>query len=149
MKFSISILLILASIILTAQEKVEKLQYAKTEIIVPEKCSAKSEFEILGCDGFSAQWLFLNEEMVKQKVDEQLMKQIGQQLEYKTKKPIHFLSQNQKFTGTKYKMKNGNVRIIAFGKVDEIPLVLNLGFNKDPEKNINLTEFEKKFIIFE
>ena len=149
MKLIIFSVLFLINISITAQEKVEKLKYAKTEINVPEKCIAQSEYEISDCAGFSAQWLFLNEEMVKQKVNEQLCTQIEQQLEYKTKKPISFLSQKQKFTGTKYNMKNGTLRIIAFGKVDDIPLVLNLGFNKNPEKNIQLSEFEKNFIIFE
>lgn len=95
----LSILLFL-SIGIFAQQKIEKLQYAKTLIEVPENCNAKSEYEIMDCNGFSAQWLFLNEEMVNQKVQDQLFKQIEQQFDYKSKKIIKFLSQNQPFEGS-------------------------------------------------
>ena len=57
-------ILLFSSIQIIAQQKIEKLQYAETSIEVPENCTAKSEYEILDCNGFSAQWLFLNEEMV-------------------------------------------------------------------------------------
>lgn len=139
---------ILGANFVTAQKKITKLQYAKTEISVPERCVAKSEYELLDCNGFSAQWLFLDEEMVKQKIHEQLHSQIEQQIEYKSKKNIDFYSQNQKFRGAKYEMKNGTYRIIGFGRVDNLPLLLNLGFGKDPKNNSVLTEFEKNFITF-
>ncbi len=147
MKKIILSLLIFVSFSVFAQEKIGNLKYARTEIKVPNNCVAKSEYEIVDCNGFSVQWLFLNDEMVKQKVNEQLFNQIEQQLDYKTKKKIKFTSQNQQFEGVKYKMKDGTVRIIGFGKVDEIPLILNLGFDKEPNNN-ELSDFEKKFINF-
>ncbi len=97
---------------LYAQENISKLNYAKTEIPVPENCVAKSEYEIIDCNGFSAQWLFFNDEMIKQKINEQFQAQIEEQFEYKKKKNIEFTSQNQKFKGTKYELKNGTYRII-------------------------------------
>lgn len=148
MKKIIFVILILLNISVFAQEKIEKLQYAKTEIEVPKNCVAKSEYEILDCNGFSAQWLFLNDEMVKQKINEQLSNQLEQQLDYKSKKSIKFTSQNQAFEGTKYKMKNGALRIIGFGRVNEIPLILNLGFQNEPKNNDELTDFEKQFVSF-
>lgn len=131
---------------LYAQENISKLNYAKTEIPVPENCVAKSEYEIIDCNGFSAQWLFFNDEMIKQKINEQFQAQIEEQFEYKKKKNIEFTSQNQKFKGTKYELKNGTYRIIGFGRINDIPLLLNLGFEKDPNDNKRLTGFEKNFI---
>lgn len=131
-----------------AQEAGPKLIYAKTTIEIPTGCSAKSEYEILDCNGFSAQWLFLNEEMVKQGIQKQLLLQMDQQLQYKMKKSFMFTSQGQKFKGNKYTLADGKTRIIGFGKVDDIPLILNLGFDKNPKNNDDLTDFEKNFIAF-
>jgi hypothetical protein len=147
MKKTILILSLLLNFTLFAQENISKLNYAKTEITVPENCVTKSEFEIFDCNGFSAQWMFFNEEMVKQKINEKFQAQIEKQFDYKTKKNIEFTSQNQNFNGTLYEMKNGTYRIIGFGRVNDIPLLLNLGFEKYPKDNNSLTDFEKNFII--
>lgn len=146
MKTIIIILSLLTNLTLFAQERIDTLNYAKIKIPVPENCTTTSEFEIVNCDGFTAQWLFLSNEMVKQKVNEQFQSQIEKQLEYIKKKKIEFTSQNQKFKGTKYEMKNGTFRIIGFGRINDIFLILNLGFEKDPKSNSDLSEFEKKFI---
>ncbi|EHQ41122.1 hypothetical protein [Myroides odoratus] len=148
MKKTIILLSLFANLNLFAQDDINKLNYAKIEISVPENCTTKSEFEIIDCNGFSAQWLFFNEEMVKQKVNEQFQSQIEEQLDYKKKEKIQFFSQGQKFIGAKYAMTNGTFRIIGFGRVNEIPLLLNLGFEKNPENNQSLTDFEKNFIYF-
>jgi hypothetical protein len=136
MKKTILILSLLLNFTLFAQENISKLNYAKTEITVPENCVTKSEFEIFDCNGFSAQWMF-----------EKFKAQIEKQFDYKTKKNIEFTSQNQNFNGTLYEMKNGTYRIIGFGRVNDIPLLLNLGFEKYPKDNNSLTDFEKNFII--
>ena len=146
MKKTIIILSLFFNFTLNAQENISKLNYAKTEISVPENCVAKSEYEIIDCNGFSAQWLFFDEEMIKQKINEQFQAQIEEEFEYKKKKNIEFTSQNQKFKGTKYELKNGTYKIIGFGRINDIPLLLNLGFQKDPKNDKSLTEFEKNFI---
>ncbi len=146
MKKTIIILSLFFNFTLNAQENISKLNYAKTEISVPENCVAKSEYEIIDCNGFSAQWLFFDDEMIKQKINEQFQAQIEEEFEYKKKKNIEFTSQNQKFKGTKYELKNGTYKIIGFGRINDIPLLLNLGFQKDPKNDKSLTEFEKNFI---
>ncbi len=147
-KIIILILLVLIETNIYSQEKIEILKYARTEIKVPEKCEAKSEYEIIDCNGFSAQWLFLKNEMIEQNVHKQLFSQIEQQFKFKRKKELRFKSQNQPFKGYGYELKNGDYKIIGFGKIDDIFLILNLGFKKKPKKNNDLTEFEKKFITF-
>ena len=128
-----------------AQEKIVNLSYANKEIAIPENCSTKSEFEIIDCNGFSAQWLYLTEEMVKKGVVEQLQFQIAQQIDFKKKKNIVFISQKQKFKGIQYELRNGTFRIIGFGRINEMPLILNLGFQKEPKNNADLSLFEKEF----
>lgn len=141
-------ILILISSSLFAQNKVEKLQYAKTLITVPTNCKTESEYSITDCNGFSAQWIFLKDEMVEQGVHKQIFQQIESQYNYIKKKEIKFISQNQPFQGTFYQMKDKTYRIIGFGRVDEIQLILNLGFEKEPKSNSDLSDFELNFITF-
>jgi len=131
---------------LQAQETSDTLTYARTVIIVPEGCSAKSKFEIIGCNGFSAQWLYLKQEMIDQGVDKQLFSQLEQQLDFTKKSSIKFKSQGEAFEGYQYKIKNGTSRILGLGKVNDQWLILNLGFDKAPRKNDELSAFEKNFI---
>ena len=131
------------------QEENDTLTYAKTEIIVPDGCSAKSKYEVIDCNGFSAQWLYLKQEMIDQGVDKQLFAQLEQQFQYSKKSNLNFKSQNQNFKGFRYKMKNGTSRILGLGKVDGQWLILNLGFEDEPKKNTDLSEFEKNFIKLE
>ena len=131
------------------QESTDTLTYARTEIIVPDGCSAKSKYEVLDCNGFSAQWLYLKQEMIDQGVDKQLFSQLEQQFQYSKKSDFNFKSQNQDFEGFQYKMKNGTTRILGLGKVDGQWLILNLSFEKGPKKNSDLSEFEKNFIELE
>ena len=76
------------------QESTNTLTYAKTEIIVPDGCSAKSKYEVIDCNGFSAQWLYLKQEMIDQGVDKQLFTQFEQQFQYSKKSDFNFKSQN-------------------------------------------------------
>ncbi len=131
------------------QESNDTLTYAGTEIIVPEGCSVKSKYEVIDCNGFSAQWLYLKQEMIDQGVDKQLFSQLEQQFQYSKKSDLTFKSQNQDFEGFQYKMKNGTSRILGIGKIDGQWLILNLGFENGPKKNSDLSEFEKKFIELE
>lgn len=143
------LLLVLSLTFLSAvygQEKNDTLTYVKTEIIVPDGCSAKSKYEVIDCNGFSAQWLYLKQEMIDQGVDKQLFTQLEQQFQYSKKSHLKFKSQNKDFEGFQYKMKNGTTRILGLGKIDGQSLILNLGFEKRPKNNSDLSEFEKNFI---
>lgn len=128
------------------QESYDTLTYAKTEIIVPDGCIATSNYEILDCNGFSAQWLYLKQDMIDQGVHQQVVSQLEQQFQYSNKSALKFKSQGQDFEGFQYKMRNGTTRILGLGKVDGQWLILNLGFQKGPNKNSDLSGFEKNFI---
>ena len=131
------------------QESNDTLTYVRTEIIVPDGCTAKSKYEVIDCNGFSAQWLYLKQEMIDQGVHKQLFSQLEQQFQYSKKSDLKFKSQNQNFEGFRYKIKNGTTRILGLGKADGQWLILNLGFEKGPKKNSDLSEFEKNFIELE
>src|SRR5690606_31981572 len=103
---------------LYGQDSNDTLTYVKTEIIVPDGCSAKSKYEALDCNGFSVQWLYLKQEMIDQGIHKQLYSQLEQQFQYSKKSDLKFKSQNQDFEGFLYKMKNGTTRILGLGKVD-------------------------------
>lgn len=147
MRILIILFFLFTSVSLPAQEKLSHLAYGKVAIAVPGECFANSEFEILDCQGFSAQWLYLSEEMVEQGVHDQFAKQITTQLDFTKKKTIKFTSQGELFKGNIYSLANGKTRIIAFGRVTNIPLILNLGFDKEPKNNADLSDFEKNFIV--
>lgn len=141
--------LLLSSITARAQENIKELQYAHVKIAVPEGCTAVSDYELMDCNGFSVQWLYLSKEMVQQGVHKSFLDQTAQQFDYKTKKKINFSSQKQPFKGTKFEMKDGTFRIVEFGVVTDVPLILNLKFAKEPKDNTSLSELEKNFIELE
>ena len=43
-----------------SEKQIDSLNYAHMKIAVPENCEAKSEYELLDCDGVSIQWIYLN-----------------------------------------------------------------------------------------
>ena len=130
------------------KEGFKKVQYAKTEITVPADYFAKDEYSLEN-DNFSAQWLYLNKEMVEQGVADQISKQFEDQIKFSKATDIQFTSNNGVFNGKKYELKNNKklkYRIIAFGTVDDQPLILNMGFKTDPESSNGSDELMKKFI---
>jgi hypothetical protein len=129
-------------------EGFRKVQYAKTEIAVPAGYFAKDEYS-LGNDNFSAQWLYLNKEMVEQGVADQISKQFEDQIKFSKATDIQFISNNGVFKGKKYELKNNKklkYKVIAFGYVDDQPLILNMGFKTDPELSESYDDLIKKFI---
>ena len=115
-----------------SEKQIDSLNYAHMKIAVPENCEAKSEYELLDCDGISIQWLYLNDEMLKT-VPDQFMGQFT----------------NQKTTGYKFKMKYTDgisYRIIVYGTVNNQPLLLNIGTKTDINETADLNGFLKKLI---
>lgn len=129
---------------------IEKVKYAGTEIDVPPGYYAKDEYSIEN-KLFSAQWLYLTQEMVEQGVEKQIVQQFEAQLNYVSAANVEFISNGGQFSGKKYQLKEGSklkYRILAFGSVDGQPLVLNMGFKRDPGSDGNPDELMKKFIRF-
>ncbi len=144
----ITILLFISFYSFGQNEGFKKVQYSKTEIAVPEDYFAKDEYSIEN-NNFSAQWLYLNKEMVEQGVANQISKQFEDQIKFSKVTGIQFISNNGVFNGKKYELKNNKklkFKIIAFGTVDNQPLILNMGFRTDPELSDGSDQLMKKFI---
>ncbi len=147
-------IIILAFIILSincygqSEKKIDSLNYAHMKIAVPENCEAKSEYELLDCEGISIQWLFLNDEMLKT-VPNQFIEQFSNQKTIKKRTKITVVSFGSELEGYKFKMKNTDgtsYRIIVYGTVNNQPLLLNIGTKTDIKKGADLNGFLKKLI---
>lgn len=144
----ITVLLFISLYSFGQKEGFKKIQYAKTEIDVPLDYFAKDEFSIEN-ENFSAQWLYLNKEMVEQGIDSQISKQFEDQMKFSKATNIKFMSNKEVFIGKKYELKNNKKlkwKVIASGVVDDQPLILNMGFKNDPEFSTSSDELMQKFI---
>lgn len=124
-----------------SSEKIITLDYANIE----ENCSAKSKYELLGCDGISIQWIYLNQVMLKS-VPEQFIKQFSKKT--KSKEQIKLISFGSELKGFKFTYKNSKSlnRIIVYGTVNKQPLILNIGSENELNETSDLNEFLKKII---
>ncbi len=146
MKKAVILSLLLATLATIAQNKIEKLQYGKTAIPIPETCAAESVSKINDCNGFSAMWFAV--ESAGSGMRKKTLKQIEQQIKYTAKQNIKFNSQNQLFEGMRYEMEDGSYRIVGFGEIDTMPIMVILGFKTEVKTNSDLTDFDKNFIMF-
>lgn len=149
--FTLFFLLFAFSPLFAQNTSIKKVKYAKTEIEVPSNYTANDEYSIAN-DSFSAQWIYLSKEMVKQGIERQIINQFEGQLKYSEETAVVFISNGQQFSGKKYQLTGDHklrFRVLAFGTVDGQPLILNLGLKDDPRSNAPLDELMKKFIQFE
>ena len=131
-----------------SENQIDSLNYAHMKIAVPENCEAKSEYELLDCDGISIQWLYLNDEMLKT-VPNQFIGQLTNQETTKKRTEIKVQSFGSELTGYKFKMKNSDgllYRIFVYGTVNNQPLLLNIGTKTDINNTSDLSNFLKKLI---
>ena len=131
-------------------EKIDSLNYAGIKIIVPEECTAKSQYELLECNGNSIQWLYLNQEMLKS-VPDQIIAQFTQQQNTQKQGKIKLVSFGQELEGIKFKRKNSNktnFTLVAYGIVNNQPLLINISTNKEISENSDLDEFLSRIIQF-
>ena len=106
-------------------KEIKHLEYANNMIEVPENCTAKSKYELLDCNGVSAQWIYFNEEMLVT-VAEQMIEQYSKNSTSKEK--IEVLSYGATLEGYHFTFKNqkNSNRIIVYGTVNKQPLILNV-----------------------
>ena len=131
-----------------SENQIDSLNYANIKIAVPENCQAKSEYELLDCDGISIQWLYLNDEMLKT-VPNQFIEQLTNQKSTKNRNEIKVESFGSILTGYKFSLDNNgeiSYRIIVYGSVNNQPLLLNIGTEANIETTSDLNDFLKKII---
>jgi len=130
------------------EKQIDSLNYAQMKIAVPNNCIAKSESELLDCDGISIQWLYLYKEMLKT-VPNQFIEQFTNQKSIEKRTKIKVKSFGSKLTGYKFKMKNSDgvsYRVIVYGTVNNQPLLLNIGTKTDINETADLNDFLKGII---
>lgn len=128
----------------------KKVSYANTLIDIPKDYDSKDAYSIES-NLFSAQWLYLSKEMVEKGVQKQMIKQFEKQIKFSESTEIDFISNNSLFSGKKYLLKGDSklkYKILAFGTIDEQPLILNLGFKENPIVDQEFDDLIKKFIQF-
>ncbi|MCY2686792.1 hypothetical protein [Salinimicrobium sp. TH3] len=150
MKKTLLLLLLLFPIILfgQAEKSIDSLNYAGIKIAVPENCIAASAYELLDCNGSTIQWLYLNQEMLKT-VPEQFITQFSSQQNFKRKSDISLKSFGFDLQGVVFKIENQNrdmFKIIAYGTVNNQPLILNIGTDKRIKRTEDLSDFLQKLI---
>ena len=126
----------------------DTLYYSKTQIVLPAGCPASSEQEIKDCHGFTAQWTYLSTEMLEQDIERQLYASFEKEFKNFRRTNFEFKSQQKKFKGFKYQLKDGTCRILGVGKVEAQWLFLHLGFKKEPRRNRDLSKLALNFIEF-
>ena len=139
-----------------AQNNLKKISYANLKIEVPQNYDSESEFEISG-DIFKANWKYLPENTIKE--DYQIFfERTEGDTDIKILEKVSFLSSRATLTGKKYYLKHGveikpnnkfHYEIVAYGIVNNQPLVLTMYFKNNPKLNSDLDELMKIFISFE
>lgn len=74
----LALIILLFPLLVFSQEKITQLNYVNHLIDIPKSCTANSEYEIT-CENFSAQWLYLSEEMYNQNLHKKFIKQFKSQ----------------------------------------------------------------------
>lgn len=128
------------------ENKIKVLEYTNLEIEVPKNCTAKSKYELLDCNGVSAQWMYFNEAILKPAFG-QLIEQVGKSS--LSKEPIEIKSLGATLKGFKftYKDKKTSNRIVVYGVVNKQPLILNVA-SEDELVAIYSNTFLKNMIEF-
>ena len=139
----IGIIFITSNLFSQSENKIDSLSYAHIKIAVPENCIAKSEYELLDCEDISVQWLYLNKEMLEV-VPTQFYNQFEQQQNVIDKEKMTIESYSSELNGYKFKTRNsGKIRyaIIVSGTVNNQPLLLNIGSEKNVKKHLTSLSF--------
>lgn len=153
MKYYLTIVVLFLSLTIQAQENelITQVNFAGELIPVPEDCSTDSEYALVDCQGTSVQWLYLNEQMLGEVV-EQYTNQIGAQPGVENIGPITILTFGSELKGDTFERKYAegvSYNILASGIVNDQPLLLNIVSDTEIKGTDDLSVFLKSFIEIE
>ncbi|MEW5677228.1 hypothetical protein ABGT15_13015 [Flavobacterium enshiense] len=138
-----------------AQNNFKKVSYANLDIGVPQNYESDSEFEI-SSNIFKARWKYLTEKTLKENYQIFFERTEGD-TDVKILEKVNFISSGGKLTGKKYYLKHGvkinnnekfHYEIVAYGIVNNQPLILTMYFKNNPNQNSDFNDLMKKFILF-
>ena len=149
MKKIITILFLGLTLTTFAQDKelLNELSYCGQIFKAPENCSSNSKYE-LSCDNYSIQWLYMNEQMLSY-MPQQFIQQLEQKLKKTKKERIRCISFETEIEGYKISYKDGKqkkYKIIAFGNINNQPVLINLSLKENPTDNEKIPEFVQQII---
>lgn len=153
MKYYLTLYSIFLALTIQAQnnEIITQVNFAGEQIPVPENCSTDSEYALIDCQGTSVQWLYLNEEMLGEVV-EQYVTQMGAQHGVRNIGQVKILSFGSELKGDTFERKHADgisYNILASGIVNQQPLLLNIVSDKQLKDTDDLSAFLKSFIEIE
>lgn len=150
MRIILSILLVCSSLIPFAQTNSDSISICKISLKVPDSITVNSEYEIRGKD-FSMNWLYMEKNLLDT-VPKLFVNQMAQKQQKFSKTPIKLFILDEPANGFKisYDQENHKAyQIIAYGKVNEQPVMIQLLMQKDPKNNTALPAFVRKIIRLE
>jgi hypothetical protein len=151
----LTVVIFLFCVQIFAQNNLKKISYANLEIEVPQNYDSESEFEI-SSDIFKANWKYLPEETLKENYQIFFERTEGN-TDIQILEKVSFLSSGATLNGKKYYLKHGveikannkfHYEIVAYGIVNNQPLVLTMYFKNNPKLNSDLDKLMKIFILF-
>ena len=137
------------SLIAQDAAQLEEVSYCGERLVVPEGCTALSEFEI-NCDNFSMQWMYLEPDMLTF-APQQYMGQLDEKLKRFKKKPINVVSRGEEIKAyqiTYRENKQEKYKIIAFGTVNGYPVLLHISLANALKTNEDVPAFTRQIIAF-
>ena len=148
----IAILVFTVSANAQTSKSVDELSFAAKTFKTPDGCQAPSQFQ-LQCADYSMVWIYMDTEMLKT-MPEQAINQLSTQLKDFKKGEITVFLMGEKVKGYKIafkSQKNGKkgYQIVAYGVVNQQPLLFQLSLEKDPTKNEMLSEFTRQIVGLE
>lgn len=149
MKYILTALLLLMSIVSFAQarKQIDSLTFCFNKYPVPSGCSAQSEYQVK-CSDYSIAWIYMNNDMLKS-MPEQFINQMAEQMQGFKKEPITCYLLEKEVKGYKISYtsdKNTLYQLIAYGVVNEQPVIVQFVLDWEPKTNKDIPEFARQIV---
>ena len=149
MKYILSIFILLVNLNLYGQnsKQIDSLSFCDYKFKAPTGCKMESEYQV-ACEHYTIQWLYLNDEMLKTMPDKFVAQLAGQMKKFK-KVPIKLFLLDKEVKGYKISFKSDSgtaYQLIAYGKANGQPVLVQLSLDKEPKTNEDIPEFAKQII---
>ena len=149
MKLILSATFLFISILAYGQtvKQVDSLTFCQYKYAVPEECKAESEYQVK-CTNYSIVWLYMTEQML-QFMPDQFVNQLENQSKMFKKETIFCYLLDQEVKGYKISFKKDKVtryQLIAYGTVNNQPVLVQLSLDNEPKVNEDIPAFPRQII---
>jgi hypothetical protein len=151
MKYILISLILMTVVSVNGQTNQEAnlLKFGSQEFTVPAGCKADSDHQVQ-CDHYTLGWFYMKKAMLKT-VPEELIELLSERTEDFKKLPIFVSLFGEQVKGYKLSIKHEGAQktsyqIIAYGIVNNQPVLVQLMLDKEPKTNDDLPDLPKKII---